>query len=200
MQQILVVQSSARQNGSLSREYTANLVAKLQSQYPQAKVVTRDLGAAPVPHLDESLLNGWMKAADEQSSEDRAAAARSDELIDELLASDVVVIGSAMYNFGITSTLKAWFDHVLRAGRTFKYTEAGPVGLAGDRKVYVVTSRGGRHQGMPQDHQQPYVTTALGFIGIQDVTFLHVEGQAMGEEEAGKGRAEIEQAMAEVAA
>jgi len=200
MQQILVVQSSARQNGSLSREYTANLVAKLQSQYPQAKVVTRDLGAAPVPHLDESLLNGWMKAADEQSPEDRAAAARSDELIDELLASDVVVIGSPMYNFGITSTLKAWFDHVLRAGRTFKYTEAGPVGLAGDRKVYVVTSRGGRHQGMPQDHQQPYVTTALGFIGIQDVTFLHVEGQAMGEEEAGKGRAEIEQALAEVAA
>ncbi|MEH6688426.1 MAG: FMN-dependent NADH-azoreductase [Halopseudomonas sabulinigri] len=200
MQQILVIQSSARQSGSLSREYTATLTAKLQAQYPQAKVVIRDIGAQPLPHLDETLLGGWMKPADQQTQEERAAAARSDELVDELLASDVVVIGSPMYNFGITSTLKSWFDHVLRAGRTFKYTETGPVPLTPDRKVYVVTSRGGRHQGMPQDHQQPYITTALGFIGIKDVTFVHVEGQSMGDEEAGKGRAEADKALAELAA
>ncbi len=200
MQQILVIQSSARQAGSLSREYTANLVAKLQAQYPEAKVVTRDLAAQALPHLDETLLNGWMKPVDQQTDAERAASDRSNELVDELLASDVVVIGSPMYNFGITSTLKAWFDHVLRAGRTFKYTETGPVGLTADRKVFVVTSRGGRHQGMPQDHQQPYITTALGFIGIQDVTFLHVEGQSMGEAEADKGRAEVEAALAAVAA
>ena len=193
MQQILVVQSSARQNGSLSREYTANLVAKLQAQHPEAKVVTRDIGANPVPHLDETLLNGWMKPADQQTDADRAADARSNELVDELLASDIVV-------FGITSTLKAWFDHVLRAGRTFKYTETGPVGLTPDRKVYIVASRGGRHQGSPLDHQQPYITTAFGFIGIQDLTFIHVEGQAMGEEEAGKGRAEADKALSELAA
>ena len=200
MQQILVVQSSARQNGSLSREYTANLVAKLQAQHPEAKVVTRDIGANPVPHLDETLLNGWMKPADQQTDADRAADARSNELVDELLASDIVVIVSPMYNFGITSTLKAWFDHVLRAGRTFKYTETGPVGLTPDRKVYIVASRGGRHQGSPLDHQQPYITTAFGFIGIQDLTFIHVEGQAMGEEEAGKGRAEADKALSELAA
>ncbi len=200
MQQILVIQSSARQAGSLSREYTANLVARLQAQHPEARVVTRDLAAQTLPHLDEILLNGWMKPVDQQTDAERAASDRSNELVDELLASDVVVIGSPMYNFGITSTLKAWFDHVLLAGRTFKYTETGPVGLTPDRKVFVVTSRGGRHQGMPQDHQQPYITTALGFIGIQDVTFLHVEGQSMGDEEAGKGRAEVEAALAAVAA
>ncbi|MEH6566020.1 MAG: FMN-dependent NADH-azoreductase [Halopseudomonas sp.] len=200
MKQILVIQSSARQNGSLSREYTANLVARLQAQHPEAKVVTRDLTAQALPHLDETLLNGWMKPVDQQTDAERAASERSNELVDELMASDVVVIGSPMYNFGITSTLKAWFDHVLRAGRTFKYTETGPVGLTPDRKVYVVTSRGGRHQGMPQDHQQPYITTALGFIGIQDVSFVHVEAQGLGEVEAGKGRAEAEKVLAGIAA
>jgi len=200
MQQILVIQSSARQTGSLSREYTANLVAKLQAQHPEAEVVTRDIGAQPLPHLDENLLGGWMKPGDQQTSAEKAANSLSHELVDELLASDLVVIGSPMYNFGITSTLKSWFDHVLRAGRTFKYTETGPVGLTPDRKVYVVTSRGGRHQGMPQDHQQPYITTAFGFIGIKDVTFVHVEGQSMGDVEAGKGRAEADKAMAEIAA
>lgn len=200
MQQILVVQSSARQSGSLSREYTANLVAKLQAQYPEAKVVTRDIGAQPLPHLDENLLGGWMKPVDQQTQAEKTAAALSDELVDELLASDLVVIGSPMYNFGITSTLKSWIDHVLRAGRTFKYTATGAVPLTPDRKVFVVTSRGGRHKGMPQDHQQPYITTALGFIGIKDVTFVHVEGQNMGDEEAGRGRAEADKALAELAA
>lgn len=105
-----------------------------------------------------------------------------------------------MYNFGITSTLKAWLDHVLQAGKTFRYTETGPVGLAGGRKVYVVTARGGRYQGSPLDHQEPYLRTALGFIGITDVEFVHVEGQAMGESEAAKGRAEADQAIEHVAA
>ncbi|WP_341708770.1 FMN-dependent NADH-azoreductase [Halopseudomonas sp.] len=199
MKKILVVQSSARQEGSLTREYTAQLVNQIQATNPGSWVVTRDLGAEPVPHLDGSLLGGWMKPAEEQSDAEKAAAARSDVLIDELLASDIVVIGSSMYNFGITSTLKSWFDHVLRAGRTFKYTENGPVGLAGERKVYVVTARGGRYSGTPLDFQEPYVRQLLGFIGIKDVEFINVEGQALGEDEAAKGRAEADEVLAAIA-
>lgn len=199
MRKILVVQSSARQEGSLTREYTAQLVNQIQATNPGSWVVTRDLGAEPVPHLDGSLLGGWMKPAEEQSDAEKAAAARSDVLIDELLASDIVVIGSSMYNFGITSTLKSWFDHVLRAGRTFKYTENGPVGLAGERQVYVVTARGGRYSGTPLDFQEPYVRQLLGFIGIKDVEFINVEGQALGEDEAAKGRAEADEVLAAIA-
>lgn len=195
MKQILVLQTSARREASVSREFTDQLVSALKARNPEAKVVSRELGLDPVPHLDETLLGGWMKPAEEQSPEERAAAARSDELIDELLASDVVVIGSAMYNFGITSTLKSWLDHVLRAGKTFRYTETGPEGLAGNRKVYVVTARGGRYQGTPLDHQQPYLETAFGFIGITDIEFVHAEGQAMGEGEAEKGREEAAQSI-----
>ena len=199
MKKILVVQSSARQEGSLSREYANNLVARLQAKYPGSWVVTRDLGAEAVPHLDATLLGGWMKPAEEQTDAEKAASARSDQLIDELLAADVVVIASSMYNFGMTSTRKAWFDHVLRAGRTFKYTEAGPVGLTPDRKVYVVTARGGRYVGSPLDFQAPHVRQLLGFIGITDVEFVNVEGQSMGPEEAAKGRAEADETLAALA-
>ncbi|MAG66726.1 MAG: FMN-dependent NADH-azoreductase [Pseudomonadales bacterium] len=199
MKKILVVQSSARQEGSLSREYANNLVARLQAKYPGSWVVTRDLGAEAVPHLDATLLGGWMKPAEEQTDAEKAASARSDQLIDELLAADVVVIASSMYNFGMTSTLKAWFDHVLRAGRTFKYTQAGPIGLTPDRKVYVVTARGGRYVGSPLDFQAPHVRQLLGFIGITDVEFVNVEGQSMGPEEAAKGRAEADEALAALA-
>tara|TARA_Y100000748_G_scaffold196882_1_gene164931 strand:- start:1724 stop:2323 length:600 start_codon:yes stop_codon:yes gene_type:complete len=199
MKKILVVQSSARQEGSLTREYTAQLVRQIEAANPGSWVVTRDLGAEPVPHLDATLLGGWMKPADEQTEAEKAASALSNQLVDELLASDIVVIGSSMYNFGITSTLKAWFDHVLRAGRTFKYTEAGPVGLTPDRKVYVVTARGGRYVGSPLDFQEPYVRQLLGFIGITDVEFVNVEGQSMGPEEAAKGRAEADEVLAALA-
>ncbi|UJJ31871.1 FMN-dependent NADH-azoreductase [Halopseudomonas maritima] len=199
MKKILVVQSSARQEGSLTREYTAQLVRQIEAANPGSWVVTRDLGAEPVPHLDATLLGGWMKPAEEQTEAEKAASALSNQLVDELLASDIVVIGSSMYNFGITSTLKAWFDHVLRAGRTFKYTEAGPVGLTPDRKVYVVTARGGRYEGSPLDFQEPYVRQLLGFIGITDVEFVNVEGQSMGPEEAAKGRAEADEVLAALA-
>ncbi len=200
MSNILVIHTSARQTGSLSREYTDRVVESLKASKPDAQVVVRDLGASPIPHLDETLLGGWMKPAEEATEAERAAAARSQELIDELLAADTLVIGSAMYNFGITSTLKAWLDHVLSAGRTFRYTENGPVGLAGGRKVYVVTARGGRYQSNPMDHQEPYLRTALGFIGFDDVEFIHIEGQAMGEAEAAKGRAEADKRIGGLAA
>lgn len=200
MTQILVLHTSARRDGSLSREYTDKLLAAITAGQPGARVVIRELGTEPLPHLDETLLGGWTKPAEAQSAAERAAAQRSGELVEELLASDTVIIGSAMYNFGITSTLKAWLDHVLQAGKTFRYTETGPVGLAGGRKVYVVTARGGRYQGSPLDHQEPYLRTALGFIGITEVEFIHVERQAMGESEAANGRTEADRAIDDIAA
>ena len=199
MTRILVLHTSARREGSQSRTYTAQLVDRLCSQHTDARVTVRDLGTNPLPHLDEHLLGGWMKAAEEQNDSERAAAQRAADLVEELLASDIVVIGSAMYNLGISSTLKAWLDHVMQAGRTFRYTENGPVGLAGGRRVYVVTARGGRYQGSPLDHQAPYLQTAFAFIGIDDLHFVHVEGQAMGDDEAARGRSQAKQAIARLA-
>jgi FMN-dependent NADH-azoreductase len=107
----------------------------------------------------------------------------SDALIAELRQADVIVLGLPMYNFGIPSTLKAYFDHVARAGETFRYTPQGPVGLLGGRKVYVFATRGGRYAGTPMDTQSDYVRQFLAFIGIDDVEFVYAEGLALGAEQ-----------------
>ena len=125
MSRILVIESSARQQGSVSRQLTADFIAQWQAAHPQDEVTVRDLAKQPVPHLDETLLAGWMKPSEQQNDAEKAAAARSNELTDEVLAADVLVLAAPMYNVAIPSTLKAWLDHVLRAGVTFKYTETG---------------------------------------------------------------------------
>ncbi len=153
----------------------------------------------PVPHLDADLLGGWIKPAEEQSSREQAAANRSSQLTDELLASDVLVLAAPMYNFAIPSTLKAWLDHVLRAGVTFKYAENGPEGLLKNKRAFVLTARGGIYAGSPLDHQEPYLRQALGFIGITDVQFIHAEGLNMGGEAMTKGLHEAQAQVAQVA-
>ena len=104
-------------------------------------------------------------------------------------SADVIVIGSPMHNFGITSSLKTYLDHVARAGRTFRYTENGPKGLLNGKKVFVLTARGGDYSQLPMstlDHQEPYLRTILGFVGLDDVDFIHCQGVAMGEEASSK--------------
>lgn len=199
MSRVLVIESSARQQGSVSRELTQQFIANWQTAHPADQIQVRDLALEPVPHLDATLLGGWMTPSEQQNEAEKAALARSNQLTDELLAADVLVLAAPMYNFAIPSTLKAWLDHVLRAGVTFKYTETGPQGLLTGKRAFVLTARGGIYAGSGLDHQEPYLRQALAFIGIHDVQFIHAEGLNMGAEFSEKGLAQAKAKLAEVA-
>jgi FMN-dependent NADH-azoreductase len=196
MTNVLVIESSARQQGSVSRQLTAQFIANWQAANPADQIKVRDLAVDQVPHLDANLLGGWMTPAGQQSEAEQAALALSNVLTDELLAADVLVLAAPMYNFAIPSTLKAWLDHVLRAGVTFKYTQTGPQGLLSGKRAFVLTARGGIYAGSTQDHQEPYLRQALAFVGIHDVNFIHAEGLNLGDDFMEKG---LNQAKAQLA-
>ena len=147
---------------------------------PGAEVLVRDLARDPVPHLTAERFLAFTTPAAERTPGQQQAVSESDRLVAELQAADVIVIGLPMYNFGVPSTLKAYFDHVARAGVTFRYTAEGPEGLLKGKKAYVFATRGGRHAGTPSDLQTAYVKQFLGFIGIRDVDFVYAEGLALG--------------------
>ncbi|SDU11736.1 FMN-dependent NADH-azoreductase [Pseudomonas pohangensis] len=199
MSRILVIESSARQQGSVSRQLTEQFIAQWRHAHPADEVQVRDLASEPVPHLDADLLGGWMKPAAEQTPAEQQALQRSDLLTEELLAADVLVLAAPMYNFAIPSTLKAWLDHVLRAGKTFKYSETGPQGLLTGKRAFVLTARGGIYAGGSLDHQEPYLRQALGFIGIHQVDFVHAEGLNLGADSMEKGLGKAREQLARVA-
>jgi FMN-dependent NADH-azoreductase len=182
MSTVLVIASSALGAASVSNQLVQHAVAQLRSQDANLKVIARDLGNDPIPHLNSdsaAALRGAAPANDAQG----AAAELSKKLIAEIEAAETVVIGAPMYNFGIPSTLKTWFDYVLRAGLTFRYTEAGPVGLLHGKRAIVIESRGGSYSDGPaksMDAQEPHLRALLGFIGIADVTFIRAERLAFG--------------------
>lgn len=183
MSKVLVVKSSANGDASVSNRLLKAAVADLQRQDPALEIIERDLGAAPVPHLTAEGVAALFGAA--RTAAEAATGALSDELIVELRTADTLVIGAPMYNFGISSTLKAWFDHVLRAGVTFRYTDAGPEGLLQGKRAIVVLARGGLYSEGPaqaMDAQEPHLRTLLGFIGITDVTFVRAEQLAFGDD------------------
>lgn len=189
MTTILHINSSVRGTDSVSRTVTQEFLTKWQSTEPGTAIVERDLVAQPLPHLTGEIVGAFFTPADQRSPEQAKLAAQSDALVKELFAADVIVIGAPMYNFSVSSALKAWIDHVARAGQTFKYTEAGPVGLVTGKKVYIFTSRGGVYSEGPakvMDFHEPYLRAVLGFIGITDITFVHTEGLGMGEEAVAK--------------
>ncbi|SDH44385.1 FMN-dependent NADH-azoreductase [Pseudomonas abietaniphila] len=196
MSRVLIIESSARQQDSVSRQLTQQFISQWRAAHPADQITVRDLAVKQVPHLDIDLLGGWMKPAGQRSPVEQAALDRSNELTDELVAADVVVLAAPMYNFAIPSTLKSWFDHVLRAGVTFKYGDTGPQGLLTGKRAYVLTARGGIYAGSPSDHQEPYLRQVLGFVGIHDVTFIHAEGLNMGGDFSEKG---LNQAVAKLA-
>ena len=196
MSRVLIIESSARQQDSVSRQLTQQFVGHWQAAHPADQITVRDLGKDPVPHLDSTLLGGWMKPDAQRSATEQAALDRSNLLTEELVAADVLVLAAPMYNFAIPSTLKAWLDHVLRAGVTFKYGETGPQGLLVGKRSFVLTARGGIYAGSALDHQEPYLRQVLGFVGIHDVTFIHAEGLNMGGDFVEKG---INQAIAKLA-
>ncbi|WP_223526589.1 FMN-dependent NADH-azoreductase [Pseudomonas sp. BF-B-26] len=180
MSRVLIIESSARQQDSVSRQLTQTFISQWQTAHPNDHITVRDLAVNPVPHLDINLLGGWMKPAEQRNDIEQASLERSNQLTDELLAADVLVMAAPMYNFAIPSTLKAWLDHVLRAGVTFKYTDTGPQGLLSGKRAYVLTARGGIYAGSTADHQEPYLRQVMAFIGIHDVTFIHAEGMNLG--------------------
>ena len=185
MTNILHISSSIRSTGSISRELSDELVSKMQAANGANKVVVRDLTANPVPHLTEQMMGAFFTPAESRSAEQASTVKLSDTLVDEVLAADVIVIAAPMYNFSVSSTLKAWIDHVARVGRTFQYGANGPEGLVKGKKVIIFTARGGVYSTGPakvMDFHETYLRAVLGFLGITDVNFVHSEGLAMGEE------------------
>ncbi|HLY04797.1 MAG TPA: FMN-dependent NADH-azoreductase [Rhizomicrobium sp.] len=182
MQTLLFLTSSLFGENSKSTQIAGEFVSAWQVTNPKARVVHRDL-ANTVPHLSGEHLAAWTTAPADRSERQQAVASESDALIEEVEAADVIVIAAPMYNFSISSTLKAWLDHITRAGRTFRYTANGPEGLLKNKKVFVVTARGGVYTGdspaKAYDFQEPYLRAILGLNGLTDVTFIHVEAQRL---------------------
>lgn len=160
----------------LSQEFVQNW----KQQNPAGKVVVRDFAKEDVPHLNAERVQALFTPADKRTAEQQAVVDYSDQLIAEIQAADAIVIGVPLYNFGVPSTLKAYFDHIARAGVTFKYTETGPVGLLTDKPVYVIATRGGVHKGQPSDSQTQFLTTLLNFLGLKNLHFIYAEGLNMG--------------------
>jgi FMN-dependent NADH-azoreductase len=182
MTKVLVLNSSVSGEASASRALVHSLVERLSR--PGVAVIERDLGADPIPHLTPETMP-TIRGVDPVTPVQHEARALADGLIAELKDSDLLVIGAPMYNFAIPTGLKAWFDHVLRAGATFRYSEAGPEGLVTGKKAIVVLSRGGLYSEGPAaavDFQEPHLRQLLGFMGITDVTFVRAEKLGFGPE------------------
>lgn len=179
---ILQIKSSVFNGNGQSSRLADEFVASLREEQPnlKLKLIQRDLVADPVPHLDGARAGAFFAKPEERTAEQRAVIEYSAALIDELRRADVLVLGLPMYNFGVPSQLKAWFDHVARAGETFKYTEKGAVGLLTGKKAYVFATRGGLYG--EHDAQTQFVRQFLGFIGIADVEFVYAEGLAISPE------------------
>jgi FMN-dependent NADH-azoreductase len=166
---LLHIDSAATGANSVTRELTAAIVARWQGAVPGLNVTYRDLDAQPLPHLTGVVL----------AQLDPAAATESERTMQEFLDSDIVVIGAPMYNFSVPSTLKAWIDRITVAGRTFRYGENGPEGLAGGKRVVIVSGRGGIYgDGSPADFQETYLRHLFSFIGVTDLEFVRAEGVA----------------------
>jgi FMN-dependent NADH-azoreductase len=183
---LLHIDSSISGEGSASRQLSAAIVTAFKAAVRGLEIIRRDLDAAPIPHLDSRLLPAVRPAtaAEEASG---ASDEKGGGALAEFLAADIVVIGAPMYNFTVPSQLKAWIDRILIAGKTFQYGEAGPVGLAGGKRVVIASSRGGLYApGMPfeaYDFQERYLRAVFAFIGIEDVEIVRAEGLAFGPEQ-----------------
>jgi FMN-dependent NADH-azoreductase len=181
---LLHIDSSVLGTQSVSRQLTAEIVAEWRANHPGTQVDYLDLAVDTPSHLSAESL-GFRLPADAQLSEaQKRENAVSEALVSQFLAADVIVVGAPLYNFSVPSQLKAWIDRVAQVGRTFKYTEKGPVGLAGGKTVIVASSRGGVYStsdgGLAMEHQESYLKVVFGFFGITDVRFVRAEGVAMG--------------------
>lgn len=204
MDRVLFITSSLFGEDSVSRQIAGEFVSALRRVQPGVTVTTRDLDPATMPHLSRDILGPSSATGPQGADAAQDPTAFADRLIEEVEAADIIVIAAPMYNFSISSTLKAWIDHIARAGRTFRYTAAGPEGLLKGKRVVVVTSRGGFYSGAAvardYDFQEPYLRAVLGFLGLDDVTFIHAEGLKVSPEEASRGLERARRAIGELLA
>ncbi len=187
MRTLFLLHTSLQGPESLSSSLASDYVAQWQANHQDGRLISRDLATNPVPHLTAERFAAFTTAVDERNAEQLAIAAFSDELINELQEADEILIALPMHNFGIPSTLKAYIDHVARAGITFRYTPDGAIGLLTDKRAIVFATRGGKYFGTPLDTQTDYMKTFLAFLGIEDTQFVYAEGTAMGEESLNAG-------------
>ena len=197
---LLHIDSGILGGNSVTRNLSASVVAEWNRRHKGLSVTYRDLATDPIGHLTGSHLMAGSTDPTKRSAELEHDLTEGGKALDEFLAADVVVIGAPMYNFSIPSQLKAWIDRIAVAGKTFRYTEKGPEGLAGGKKVIVASSRGGfygKDSGLSGlDHQEAYLRTVLGFIGITDIDFVRTEGVNVSPEAKEKAITAAEQAIA----
>ena len=181
MKNLLRIDSSLFAGQGVSSQLCDRLQTHLQDVHGALNITHRIFAEQPVPHLDAATLQAIMTPAGGRTQEQSDQVAFADQLIDEVVQADILLIAVPMYNFGIPSTLKAWFDFLARVGVTFKYTENGSVGLLTAKKIYLVTTRGGMHKDQGNDLQIPYVTKFLNFLGLEDIQVIYAEGLNMGD-------------------
>ena len=194
---ILHVSCSARGQAAESYRLSQKIVGFLLKSEPTAIVVNRVIGGGAISHVDENYANAQLSSA---GISQEGSISQSEGLIQELESSDVVVIGTPMHNFTVPSVLKAWIDHIVRAGRTFNVTTEGKVGTLRDRPVFVAVSSGGRYSGeraRQPDFLTPYLKAILGIIGLHDLTFFAVEGTGFGPDAIARARAKTDHALQE---
>ena len=181
--QLLHIDSAITGEQSVSRELTKRIVAAWTASHPNTMVQYLDVAAQAPDHFTADAM-GFRTGQEAATDVQRAENAVSEALVSQFLAADVIVIGAPLYNFTIPSQLKAWIDRIAQIGRTFKYTDKGPVGLAGGKTVIVASSRGGMYStsegGQAMEHQESYLKVVFGFFGITDVRFVRAEGVGMG--------------------
>lgn len=195
----LQINSSIFSSGGQSSQLADQFVAALRASEPDTYIVVRDLADNPLPHLDAQRVLAFFAKPDMRTPEQQAFVDESNALIAEIQHAQVIVFGLPMYNFGIPSTLKAYFDQIARAGVTFRYTANGPEGLLTGKKAYIFAARGGLYAGTPLDSQTGYVRDFLAFLGITDVEFIYAEGLNMGETVKETALVQAKQRLAELA-
>ncbi|WP_027331157.1 FMN-dependent NADH-azoreductase [Marinimicrobium agarilyticum] len=200
MATLLQINSSLSGDNGHSTSLSNQFVKRWQEHNPDGKVIVRDLARHPIPHLDAERLHAFITPENKRSATQQEIVAYSDQLIAELRRADVVVFGVPMYNFGVPSTLKAYFDHIARSGETFKYTSSGPEGLLEDRPVYIFAARGGIYQGTEADSQTGYLNTFLAFLGLTNTRFIYAEGLNMGDDNQKKALDAAQETITELAA
>ncbi|RFF27382.1 MULTISPECIES: FMN-dependent NADH-azoreductase [unclassified Wenzhouxiangella] len=200
MKTLLVIKSSLFNGQGQSSQLADAFTARWRKNNPDGQVLCRDLALEPIAHLSAEAFKGFQVDSAERTPEQHGATAVSDSLIAELKSADEVVLGLPMYNFSVPSTLKAWMDHVARAGVTFRYSENGPKGLIDDKPLYVLAARGGHYQGTEKDTQTPLVRMFFNMLGIRDIRFTYAEGLAMGPEQAEQSRMQAAEAIEQLTA
>lgn len=199
---VLHIDGSPLNDRSFSRKYSAKIVEGIKLRHPDAKIVTRDYSVNPLPHLSAKVLDAFFSAPDRRSAEQSEALKLSDQAIAEFLAADILVIGAPMWNFGLPSSLKAWIDHIVRAGVTFRFTATGVEALVPPgKKAIIASSRGGIYSEGPMtgmDHQETHLEAVLRFLGVSDISVVRTEGVAMGDNGVAMAQAQADRQLEDI--